>query len=258
MPPASSAPRRRWENCRQGCQGRRAVAFRPAQGQARPEMSLKPLVEPLSQGAGRPVAFAEDCIGAAGRGGRRDAEATAACRCWRTCASTPRRRRTIPAFAEAAGGLGDIYVNDAFSVAHRAHASTEGLAERLPAAAGPADAGRARGARHGAGRSAAAGGGDRRRRQGLDQARPAGQSGRQGRRADDRRRHGQHLPVRARHRRRQVAVRARYGRTAREILAKAKAAERDDRAAGRCGDRRRVQGDAPHRTVESTACRTTR
>src|SRR5690606_19988316 len=43
-----------------------------------------------------------------------------------------------PAFADALAALGDIYVNDAFSAAHRAHASTAGLAERLPAYAGRA------------------------------------------------------------------------------------------------------------------------
>ena len=43
-----------------------------------------------------------------------------------------------PAFAKALAALGDIYVNDAFSAAHRAHASTEGLAHLLPSAAGRA------------------------------------------------------------------------------------------------------------------------
>jgi phosphoglycerate kinase len=55
--------------------------------------------------------------------------------CWRICASTRPRRRTTPA-SPALSRLGDIYVNDAFSCAHRAHASTEGLricCRRLPA-----------------------------------------------------------------------------------------------------------------------------
>ena len=63
-----------------------------------------------------------------------------------------------PAFAAALAKLGDVYVNDAFSAAHRAHASTEGLAHLLPAYAGRLDAGRARGARSGARHARAPGG----------------------------------------------------------------------------------------------------
>ena len=46
-----------------------------------------------------------------------------------------------PAFVAELAKLGDVYVNDAFSAAHRAHASTEGLAHKLPAYAGPRHAG---------------------------------------------------------------------------------------------------------------------
>ncbi len=56
--------------------------------------------------------------------------------CWKTRASTPARRRTIPPSAAALAKLADIFVNDAFSAAHRAHASTEGVAHLLPAYAG--------------------------------------------------------------------------------------------------------------------------
>ena len=73
----------------------------------------------------------------------------------------------------------------------------------------PGDGGGAEGARSRARRSRAAGRGGGRRRQGLDQARGARAPGRQGRPSDHRRRHGQHLPRRARRRCRQVAVRAR-------------------------------------------------
>ena len=48
-------------------------------------------------------------------------------RCWRTCGSSRKKRRTIPNFAEALAKLGDVYVNDAFGAAHRAHASTAGI-----------------------------------------------------------------------------------------------------------------------------------
>jgi 3-phosphoglycerate kinase len=54
---------------------------------------------------------------------------------WKTPASTKRKRRTIRLRRELAK-LGDIWVNDAFSAAHRAHASTEGLGHKLPAYAG--------------------------------------------------------------------------------------------------------------------------
>ena len=57
--------------------------------------------------------------------------------CSRICAFTPRKKRTIPAFAKQLAALCDVYVNDAFGTAHRAHASTAGIAAYVqPAAAG--------------------------------------------------------------------------------------------------------------------------
>ena len=50
----------------------------------------------------------------------------------------PGETRNDPEFAAALAELADVYVNDAFGVAHRAHASTEGVAHLLPSAAGPA------------------------------------------------------------------------------------------------------------------------
>ncbi len=58
------------------------------------------------------------------------------CCCWRTCVSTPAKRRNDPEFAKALAKLGDVYVNDAFATAHRAHASTATIAKSLPAYAG--------------------------------------------------------------------------------------------------------------------------
>ena len=69
-----------------------------------------------------------------------------------------------PAFVEQLAELGDIYVNDAFSTSHRAHASTEGIAHKLPAFCRPHHAARTGNADHHAGLSRAAHGGDRWRR----------------------------------------------------------------------------------------------
>ena len=60
----------------------------------------------------------------------------ARCCCSRTSASSRARPRTIPKLAEALAALADLYVNDAFGAAHRAHATTEGVAHILPAYAG--------------------------------------------------------------------------------------------------------------------------
>ncbi len=101
-----------------------------------PEFSLRPVVLPALQAAlGRPVAFAEDCVGPA---------AEAAIRALRdgdvllleNVRFHKEEEKNDPAFARALAALGDVYVNDAFSAAHRAHASTEGVAHLLPSAAG--------------------------------------------------------------------------------------------------------------------------
>ena len=100
-----------------------------------PEQSLKPLVEPLSQALGRPVVFVPDCIGA-------EAEAVAAKLKPGEVALMENLRfhageeKNDPVFAKGLAALGDLYVDDAFSTAHRAHASIEALANILPAYAG--------------------------------------------------------------------------------------------------------------------------
>ena len=87
------------------------------------------------------------CIRQAGRVSPRTASArspnrrsrrcrTATSFAWKTPASTSRRKSNDPAFVAELAQLGDIWVNDAFSAAHRAHASTEGLGHKLPAYAG--------------------------------------------------------------------------------------------------------------------------
>ncbi len=102
-----------------------------------PEQSLKPIAAALSDVLGRPVAFAEDCIGEAA------AKAVAAMKegdilLLENTRFDAGEEKNDSGFAKALATLGDVYVNDAFSAAHRAHASTEGLAHLLPAYAGRA------------------------------------------------------------------------------------------------------------------------
>jgi phosphoglycerate kinase len=100
-----------------------------------PKESLKPVAEALSGVLKRPVAFADDCIGEAA------AKAVAAMKdgdilCLENTRFHKEEEKNDPAFVAELSKLGDIWVNDAFSAAHRAHASTEGLGHKLPAYAG--------------------------------------------------------------------------------------------------------------------------
>lgn len=100
------------------------------------ENSLSRLVAPLSKAlGGRPVAFAEDCIGP-----KADAAVAALPPGGVLLLENLRfhagEEKNDPAFIAALAQNGDLWVNDAFSAAHRAHASTAGLASKLPAAAG--------------------------------------------------------------------------------------------------------------------------
>jgi phosphoglycerate kinase len=109
--------------------------FDRPKGKIVPSMSLKALVEPLSKAVGRPVAFADDCIGPKAQA------AVAALKDGEVLLLENTRfhkgeEENDPAMAKELAALGDIYVNDAFSAAHRAHASTEGVARLLPNAAG--------------------------------------------------------------------------------------------------------------------------
>lgn len=100
-------------------------------------MSLKPIVSPLASALGRPVAFAGDCVGA----GARDAVSELRDGDILLLENTrfhAGEEANDPEFAKAIAALGSIYVNDAFSAAHRAHATTEAVAHLLPSAAGRA------------------------------------------------------------------------------------------------------------------------
>ena len=97
--------------------------------------SLKAVVEALSAELGRKISFADDCIGP------HATEAVAALEngdilCLENTRFHAGEEKNDPAFVDALASLGEAYVNDAFSCAHRAHASTEGLAHVLPAYAG--------------------------------------------------------------------------------------------------------------------------
>jgi phosphoglycerate kinase len=100
-----------------------------------PAQSLKLLTPAIAAVLKRPVAFAEDCIG------DRAAAAVNAMKpgdilCLENTRFHPGEERNDPGFVAQLAALGDIFVNDAFSVAHRAHASVEGIGHRLPTYAG--------------------------------------------------------------------------------------------------------------------------
>jgi len=111
--------------------------FDRPKGKRVPSMSLKPLAEPLAELIGAPVAFADDCIGEAA------ASAVAAMQAGDVLLLENLRfhageEANDRGFARELAANGDLYVDDAFSAAHRAHASTEALARLLPAYAGEA------------------------------------------------------------------------------------------------------------------------
>jgi phosphoglycerate kinase len=106
------------------------------EGKRDPDQSLRPLAAALAEALpGRTVRFADDCVGA-------EAEAAVAALAPGQAVLLENLRfhageeANDAAFARQLARLGDLYVNDAFSCAHRAHASTEALAHLLPSAAG--------------------------------------------------------------------------------------------------------------------------
>ena len=109
--------------------------FGRPKGKAAPELSLKVVMPALEAALEQEVAFAEDCIGplaevavaALPEGGVLLLENTR---------FHKEEEANDPQFAECLAKLGEVYCNDAFSAAHRAHASTEALARLLPACAG--------------------------------------------------------------------------------------------------------------------------
>ena len=109
--------------------------FDRPKGQRVPSMSLKPVVDDLERLLGAPVRFAEDCVGEEAKSVIADVDAGGVV-LLENVRFHAGEEKNDPAFAAQLAELGDLYVNDAFSAAHRAHASTEGLARLLPAYAG--------------------------------------------------------------------------------------------------------------------------
>ncbi|WP_333896913.1 phosphoglycerate kinase [Brevundimonas aurantiaca] len=109
--------------------------FDRPKGQRVPSMSLKPVVQPLEELLGAPVRFAEDCIGPDAVEAIRDLDAGGVV-LLENVRFHAAEEANDPVFAQKLADLGDLYVNDAFSAAHRAHASTEGVAHHIPAYAG--------------------------------------------------------------------------------------------------------------------------
>jgi phosphoglycerate kinase len=109
--------------------------FDRPKGKRVPEMSLKPMVEALSAVLNRPVAWADDCVGP-------EAEAAVAklqdgeVLLLENTRFHAGEEKNDPALAQGLAKLADAFVSDAFSAAHRAHASTEGVARLLPSYAG--------------------------------------------------------------------------------------------------------------------------
>ena len=109
--------------------------FGRPKGQVVPEMSLKPVAAALEKASGKRVVFASDCIGDGAEkaiSAANDGEIVML----ENLRFHAAEEKNDGAFADQLAALADFYVNDAFSCAHRAHASTEAIAKRLPTAAG--------------------------------------------------------------------------------------------------------------------------
>ncbi len=107
--------------------------FGRPKGRVVDEMSLRPIVPALEKALGRTVTFIETLEGAE----TLTEEARAAeVLLLENIRFHPGEEANDPAFVKRLAGLGDVFCNDAFSAAHRAHASTEGLARHMPACAG--------------------------------------------------------------------------------------------------------------------------
>jgi len=105
-------------------------------GKPSPQLSLRPVANRLSEILGRPVAFADDCIGEAAK---KTVDAVASggggIVVLENLRFHPEEEKNDPAFAKSLASLADLYVDDAFGAAHRAHASVEAITHFFPEAA---------------------------------------------------------------------------------------------------------------------------
>jgi phosphoglycerate kinase len=104
-------------------------------GEVKPEFSLKPVADYLGTLIDAPVLFAEDCVGEKAESAAAGLQPGQVLVLENTRFHTGEKKND-PEMAKQLASLADLYVNDAFGSAHRAHASTAGVAEYLPAAAG--------------------------------------------------------------------------------------------------------------------------
>ena len=104
-------------------------------GKPAPEYSLRPIAARLSELLDRPVIFAEDCIGEVAKQAVEQAAGAGKIVLLENLRFHPEEENNDPQFAAALASLADLFVNDAFGAAHRAHASVEAITKSLPRAA---------------------------------------------------------------------------------------------------------------------------
>ena len=100
-----------------------------------PDLSLAPLVDALSEALGKPITFGLDCVGSEAVSATQNMQ-NGEVVLLENLRFHKEEEKNESGFADALASLGELFVNDAFSCSHRAHASVVGLAERLPTAAG--------------------------------------------------------------------------------------------------------------------------
>ena len=103
-------------------------------GKPNPDMSLRPVAAHLGELLGRAVTFAEDCVGPAAEDAVKRAPRGGVV-LLENLRFHPEEEQNDPVFAKQLAALADVYVNDAFGAAHRAHASVEAIVRRMPEAA---------------------------------------------------------------------------------------------------------------------------